>query len=130
VIKCSKDLDSKLVSNKKKVVSVWQICTWMSHSRGASLSFNIAFDNNREQCFQRCGYFFHRESVWLGLCRRVLHRRRSINDGKKYWILRYPLKKISSHPHQTLHQSPGSFGFQRAFICVQWSVKQVVIKVV
>jgi len=32
---------------RSSAVSVWQICMWMSHSRGASLLFDVAFDNNR-----------------------------------------------------------------------------------
>jgi len=59
----------------------------------------------------------------------VLHRRRSIDDAKKYWISRYPSKKISSHPRQTLHHSPGSFGFKE-FSSAFNEVMQAVTKVV
>ena len=65
----------------------------------------------------------------MELCRGVLHRRPSIDDGKKYWISRYLSKKISSHPHQTLHHSQGSFA-SKELSCVFDEVMQVIIKVV
>jgi len=39
------DKSTDITSNT--IVNVWQICMWMSHSGGASLLFDIAFDNNR-----------------------------------------------------------------------------------
>jgi len=44
-------IDESTDSTSEAQLLVWQICMWMSHSRGAPLLFDVAFDNNRARYF-------------------------------------------------------------------------------
>jgi len=57
-----------------------------------------------------------------------LHLRRSIDDGKKYWISRYPSKKISSHSHHCIIHRGALVSKELSSVFNE--VMQVVIKVV